>query len=330
MDGNMGEFAKTAVPKTLRFSTEDFPEKNRVEAYREAFGATIARHDIEPLGDNPFHFEADLWSLPGLGLASAHISPCRRWIRAEHIVSDDILFGIGLSGGCVLRQHGREAHVGVGEAVLTSSAHRAEVLIAAPSRPITLRIPYTVLKSRIPDVDDLVSRRIPRDTEGLMLLTGYVAAIRNTELTRPELCRLAVEHVYDLVSLVLGVKGDFREIAEMRGARATRLAAILREIGRRSGDPNLSALTVAGEIGVTPRYVHLLLEETGRSFTHHVLERRLQRAAALLRDPNRRHSKIAVIATEAGFTDLSYFNRAFRRHFGATPSDLREAANRGV
>jgi AraC-like DNA-binding protein len=80
-------------------------------------------------------------------------------------------------------------------------------------------------------------------------------------------------------------------------------------------------------LGITPRYVHLLLEETGKSFTHHVLERRLEKAAALLRDPQLRRRKIADIAAEAGFADLSYFNRAVRRRFGATPSDIRDSAN---
>jgi AraC-like DNA-binding protein len=60
------------------------------------------------------------------------------------------------------------------------------------------------------------------------------------------------------------------------------------------------------------------------------LERRLDKAAALLRDPRWRHRKIAEIAAEAGFTDLSYFNRAFRRHFGATPSDIRAAEQGGL
>ena len=101
----------------------------------------------------------------------------------------------------------------------------------------------------------------------------------------------------------------------------------MREIERRSGDPALSAIKIALMLGVTPRYVHLLLEETGKSFTRHMIERRLERAAALLRDPNWHDQKIAGIAAEAGFTDLSYFNRAFRRRFGATPSDVRERAN---
>ena len=32
---------------------------------------------------------------------------------------------------------------------------------------------------------------------------------------------------------------------------------------------------------------------------------------------------ISTIAFEAGFGDLSYFNHAFRRRYGATPSDIR-------
>jgi AraC-like DNA-binding protein len=114
--------------------------------------------------------------------------------------------------------------------------------------------------------------------------------------------------------------------------RIARRAAILRTIENRSGDPNLSAVAVAKLIGVTPRYVHLLLEGTGKSFTHHLLERRLEKAALMLRDARWRHRKISDIAVEAGFTDLSYFNRAFRRRFGLTPTAMRDLARqtRGV
>ena len=107
-----------------------------------------------------------------------------------------------------------------------------------------------------------------------------------------------------------------------------RRAAILRSIELRCGDPDLTAVTVADLHGITPRYVHLLLEETGKSFTHHLLERRLDKAAALLRDTRWQDRKIADIAAEAGFLDLSNFNRGFRRRFGTTPSKLRQAASR--
>jgi AraC-like DNA-binding protein len=313
--------------KTLRFSTDDFPEHKRIDAYREIYSRTIVKHDVEPLGDQPFRFEADLRSLPGLGLASSHFSPCHRWHTAEQVDSDDLLFGIALSGGCVLHQRGREAVIAQqGEAVLASAAHPVDVIIGTTSRHIALRLPRAVLEARIADLDAWNARRIPSNIEGLPLLVGYVSALRLGELTNSAYCDLVVSHVYDLVALLLGAKGDVRHLAQQRGGRAARLGAILREIDRRSGDPGLSAVTIALLLDITPRYVHLLLEESGKSFTHHVLERRLDKAAMLLRDPRWRHRKIADIASEAGFTDLSYFNRAFRRRFGATPSDIRESA----
>jgi AraC-like DNA-binding protein len=35
---------------------------------------------------------------------------------------------------------------------------------------------------------------------------------------------------------------------------------------------------------------------------------------------------ISSLAFDAGFGDLSYFNRAFKRRYGATPSDVRRSA----
>ena len=313
----------------LRFSTDDFPEHKRIDAYREIYSRTIVKHDVEPLGDQPFHFEADLRSFPGLGLASSVFSPCRRWHAAEHIDSDDLLFGVALHGGCVLHQRGREAVIGGrGEAVLANAAHPVDVIIGAPSRHFSLRLPRAILEARIADLDACTTQRLQSNIEVLPLLVSYVDAFRRTEQTNPALCELVVSHVYDLVALLLGAKGDVRQLAQQGGARAARLAAVMREIDCRSGDPGLSAITIGLLLGITPRYVHLLLEESGKSFTHHVLEKRLEKAAALLRDPLWRNRKIADIAGEAGFTDLSYFNRAFRRHFGATPSDIRDTAIR--
>jgi AraC-like DNA-binding protein len=51
-----------------------------------------------------------------------------------------------------------------------------------------------------------------------------------------------------------------------------------------------------------------------------VLRTRLHRAAVRLR---RSDDPISVIAFDAGFNDLSTFNRRFRRVIGASPGDFR-------
>jgi AraC-like DNA-binding protein len=117
--------------------------------------------------------------------------------------------------------------------------------------------------------------------------------------------------------------------AQLHRLQATRRAAILGEIEQRSAEADLSAAAVAARLGITPRYVHMLLKETGRSFGRHVLERRLQKAAALLRDPQWQHRRISDVAAAAGFCDLAHFSRSFRRKYGEAPSDVRAAARNG-
>ena len=52
----------------------------------------------------------------------------------------------------------------------------------------------------------------------------------------------------------------------------------------------------------------------------------MQRARRLLVDPRIASRTISAIAFDVGFGDLSSFNRAFRRAFDATPSDIRQLA----
>ena len=59
----------------------------------------------------------------------------------------------------------------------------------------------------------------------------------------------------------------------------------------------------------------------------YVLRTRLHRAAVRLR---RSDETISAIAFDAGFSDLSTFNRRFRRLMGASPGAYRARGRRGA
>jgi AraC-like DNA-binding protein len=46
----------------------------------------------------------------------------------------------------------------------------------------------------------------------------------------------------------------------------------------------------------------------------------------MLSDPRLADRKISEIAFAVGFGDLSYFNRAFRRHYVVTPSEVKQSS----
>jgi AraC-like DNA-binding protein len=108
--------------------------------------------------------------------------------------------------------------------------------------------------------------------------------------------------------------------------KAARLHTILAKIAHRCKDPTLSIDNTAATLGLSRRYAQELLEQTGKSFTEHLAERRLECAYAMLSDGRYRQSKIIDIAYEAGFSDASHFYRMFRRRYGESPSDVRAAA----
>jgi AraC-like DNA-binding protein len=79
---------------------------------------------------------------------------------------------------------------------------------------------------------------------------------------------------------------------------------------------------------VTLRYLQKLFEMEGSNYSTFVLGERLTRAHRLLTSPLHADRPIGAIAYNVGFNDLSYFNRTFRRRYGATPSDVRHTGLR--
>jgi AraC-like DNA-binding protein len=138
-----------------------------------------------------------------------------------------------------------------------------------------------------------------------------------------EMERAIATHIYDLVALAVGTTRDIAEQVKLRGVRAARLEGIKRIVLKHLGNRNLSVTQVAAAQRVTPRYVQMLFESEGTTFSAFVLGERLAFAHHMLSDPRYSGRPIGTIALDAGFGDLSYFNRVFRRTYGGTPTDVR-------
>ena len=182
----------------------------------------------------------------------------------------------------------------------------------------------TRLRELVDPVEDLVARPLANNP-ALRHLRRYLEILptRQDAEDEPELLAHVGTTLTDLAALALGAGRDASQLAKMRGLRAARQHDIIREIRARFADPEFSAQHVASRMGVTDRYVQDLLHELGPTFSQRVLELRLQRARAMLE--NHRNDRLAVgeIAYASGFSEIPYFNRCFRRRFGATPTQFR-------
>jgi len=316
-------------PFRVHISTQEFPERKRLEMWREVYGRAIANVDIEPIGDPPFHANVTFDLLPNVSIAAGSRSPAHYHASKELVARGKNIVVISLlrSGTASATQFGRELIDGVGSASVLAPYVPSSSTMLTEGSFITLALAQPAIAALAPRYPDAFGRTIPRDNAALALLARYVDMVRNdVEETDPALRRRISDHIVDLAALALGASGDYAEIARQRSATAARLAAIKSDILHALGRSDLSTEMIALRHGISPRYVRKLFEQSGSSFSDFVLTERLARAQRMLTDKRCAHLNIAQIAHESGFGDVSYFHRVFRRRFGATPSDLREMA----
>jgi AraC-like DNA-binding protein len=316
----------------VRFSTADLPERDRIAMWREHYGHTIFRAEVEPVCDASFRAVVISRALPDLHLRYGALSAVRITRTREFLAdgNDDFALVINRAGRIAAAARGREVVLDRGDAVLVNSAEITAFDRSTRGGSLSMRIPHSVLSPLVADIDNVVMRRIPRTTDALRLLTSYTAPLLDEEeLTAPELRRLAVTHVQDLVALTLGATREAEDDARKRGVRAARLSAAKAHIVENSSDPALTIGTIAGLLGVTPRYLQKLFEGDGGTFSAFLLDQRLACAHRALTSPKFDSYQISAIAYDVGFGDLSYFNRCFRQRYGATPRDIREANKTG-
>ena len=163
-------------------------------------------------------------------------------------------------------------------------------------------------------------RSVARNNAALRLLMSYLKEM-DRAIEQPDLRNLFTTHVHDLVALIVGANRDGAAIAD-RGVAAARLAAIKADIIEHIGHDE-TLLDLATRHGLTPRSIQRLFERDGSTFSAFKLEQQVSCARRMLGDRRYAGLTIAAIAAAAGFGDLSYFHRVFRRRFGATPSDIR-------
>jgi AraC-like DNA-binding protein len=310
----------------IHFSTDALPERERLPYLREEIGRSIVKVDLVPHEDCPVEWAGSVHAFEGLVAISVRTSAiiCRRTRPLLADCNDDLLLTIKLSGVTLASQLRRECRLDAGAAVLMSNSDVGDLDRPGPARYLTLFMPRRRLNAMAVNPEDALVRPIPADTEALRLLVDYVrTALQKHQLTSPQLRQLFTTHVHDLIALTVGATRETAVVAHDRGLRAARLGAIKSDILHRLHTEGLNVTDVAGRRGVTPRYLQMLFESEGTTFTEYVLAQRLARARRMLAEPGLRHRTISAIAFEVGFGNLSYFNRMFRRHFGMTPSEAR-------
>jgi len=310
----------------LDVSTDHIPEDERVPLLREFYCRGVLKAEVEATEGKLFAASLISHGVPDAQLVIGGLIGARVIRTRQLVIDGDDSLGlmVNRSGVVGISARGRDLLLHPGDAVLTSAEDVTTYERFSLGNCLSLRVPRRVLAPMIVDIDDAVMRVIPERAAGLHLLVDYATAlVRERAFSVPALRQLGVTHLHDLMARVLGATDDVHEEAGRRGVRAARLRKVKSYIVNNCWQQDLSVATVAQEFGVTTRYLQRLFEADGKTFSSFLTEQRLKRAHRMLREPDFAGRPVSSIAYDVGFGDLSYFNRCFRRAYGATPSGVR-------
>jgi AraC-like DNA-binding protein len=320
------------------FASDELPaaldDRARFALWRDVFASTICPLDLFRADDRPFSLRFEFTQLGEVGLGILEGTTNRFLRTSQHVAAsqnDDFVLGVNRGRSHLVISHvGHESTLKPGMALLLNNSEPGEVRGSPENFWLPITVSRRQLLQLVHNAEDLLGLPVAANQAALRHLRRYICLLQEPDgiADDPPLIAHMGATLADLIALVLGAGGDAAQLARSRGLRAARLLAIKADIASNLGEHELCVNTVASRQGVSPRYVQMLFEAEGTTFSRFVLRQRLARAHRLMTDPRCAAWTVTAIAFEAGFGDLSTFNHAFRRAHGCSPSDVRAAARR--
>ena len=324
MSTNDGPGGTSPIGWINAFTTRSISNRNGFAAFREEFSIPFGGIEVSKLGERAFEVSVSTQQVGALACAKFVASPTlfKRTSKLMQDGDDSVFVLFANKGKLHVWQGDMRRDLLVGDiAIVCNSQERGGTV---DGEGLAVQLPRASLGPLLSTPGRFAPATLPRDAAHTKLLLGYITSF--LELTPRDDAHadaLISQHVADLVALALGSTREAGEAIMQRGVRAARLHAIMADARSGVSARDLSVAAMARRHGVSTRYVQMLFEREGMTFSQFVLAERLAYAHKLLTDPRHGHVKVSDIAFQAGFSDLSYFNRAFRRRYGMTPMDAR-------
>jgi AraC-like DNA-binding protein len=234
--------------------------------------------------------------------------------------TDDLCFiNLQLEGVGRYAQRGHEQISGPGDLAVVDTTEPFEIANGRDFQLFCFAVPRHLLPRHFSERPRLTLSVTEAGRALSRTLSGYAELCLNSQVSLP-LAALGGGHIVDLISHASDVLagGPFERLNA-----PVLLSMMLDHIDCHSDDPSLSAATLARKFHCSERYVHKLFSKTGRSVGEHVNHKRILVCTRDLLGHSRNRT-ISEIAFAAGFRDISYFNRLFKRSNGASPREFRQ------
>ncbi len=319
---------------TIRWSTDDVPQAERFDYWRDSICAAFDPMSPELRRDRRTSFQGDVTTCQ---LGEATLMEIRATSHRTGRSPGDI--ARGSRNYVYLYKQRAEASFNFGyqDSFLTGPG---ALVFGDADRPFTtepsercgfhhwvLKVPRAAFEPVLARPHD-ISTRIVSASSGIgALLSSYFDAllVEAPHLT-PGDQSAALQTLTTLTAAAYGRLTTDREPRE--AARTACLLAAKQTIEQHIASPGLTPASVAQKLGISVRLLHRLFEPSGTTVSSYIRQRRLELARAHLEKMERGQDTILAIAMDCGFESLATFYRSFRQAYGIAPANYRASLMR--
>jgi len=293
---------------------------------RQMNGLLNTRFELSSLGPRPYVGEIlRSYSADRVRLADIRFSPHTTRLRNGSPATtpgNTFLVSYQMEGEAVVRQNGREAHIGPNHLFFIDTSQPFEI----ETGEIWTRSIY--LDSQF--WQDVFPERGYYTATALNCDNGIGQACRSLI---HEIFGLAWDHPPDTVARLAGSLANLLAVSMVTTLPVSprfdlpmerKLERIKAAVRSNLADSALDCAFVAEDVGMSIRQVHAVFGHSGTSLSRWIWHERLDRIASELRNPVLEHKPVSGIAFDWGFKEAAHFSRQFRARFGVTPSHYRE------
>ena len=299
-----------------------------IEQWRAAFSSLCYQCDLQ--SEQPEVFSG--WVRPrsifgflaaDLGCNSGRIGRTQRHVRADSI--DHYCAVISTAGSSNLFQNDQAVTLGVGDIALVDHAQPVTFDVCGNGQAewLAVRLPRRTLISHL-GFEPQAGLRVPAGTLAGRALVQLVRDASQGENASPAQSESYLQlTVYDLLGALFANDGS-PTVSAHTHKLFNRVCKIIRNS---FADPDIGPSAVAAEAGISLRYLQKLFTARGLTCTHFIQSLRLDHALRLVRRRNHMNTRqpLSQIAYICGFSDYTYFARAFRQRFGCPPGGVESA-----
>jgi AraC family transcriptional regulator, positive regulator of tynA and feaB len=308
----------------MEWSTRTIAADRPFGSWAEDLADAFVRLEPRKIAEQPFQGTISRTDVASIQISRVEATKHVVMRLRSHIarsISDVYFVNLQLDGVGRYTQRGHEQICGPGDLAVVDTTEPFEIANCRNFSLFCFAVPRRLLPSALAERPRF---RLSATEAGRALsrtLAGHAELCLRSE-PNSGISGFGAQHVVDLISHAPGI---FEERPPERAGRSVLLSMMIDHIERHADDPELGAATLALKFHCSQRYVHKLFATTGRSLGEHINALRILVCTRNLLDHAHRRATIAEIAFNAGFRDISYFNRLFKRSSGLAPREFRRA-----